>query len=299
MKIFLAGGTGFIGGHLLRGLAERGHEVTALLSPGARPHPIPGVDWLEGDWLKPEGWLHRLAGHTAAVHAVGLIRATASGSFEAVQAEVPGKFHRAAVRAGLQAFLQISALGAVDGAPTPFLRTKRAADASLEAAGLRYLILRPSLVFGPGDHSMAFFERLSRLPVAPLPEGGRMRVQPVHVAEMVRAAAEWLGSGRDGGTFDVGGGEALPFRDVLRHLGGGRLRGLTIPAWAMDLAAAGTDLLGRGPITRDELRMLRMGSVCDNGPFIRAFGFEPLPFSRALALRHRDRIPELPCPPSS
>ncbi|HEU4952488.1 MAG TPA: NAD(P)H-binding protein [Holophagaceae bacterium] len=285
MRVFLAGGTGFIGGHLLDGLAAGGHEVTALVRPGARPAPRPGVTWVEGLWLDPDSWRSHLAGHEAVVHAVGIIRATAGATFEAVQAEVPRRLHEAAARAGIRAFVQISALGAVDGAPTPFLRTKRAADASLEASGLRHLILRPSLVYGPGDHSMAFFERLARLPLTPLPDGGGMQVQPVHVADLVRAAMAWLPSGRPGGTFDVGGGEALSFREVLRRLRGRRLRGLPIPAWAMDLAAAATDLLGAGPITRDELRMLRLGSVCDNGPFLRAFGFEPRPFSRGLRSR--------------
>lgn len=113
-----------------------------------------------------------------------------------------------------------------------------------------------------------------------------MPIQPLHVQDLVRAALAWIEGDRPSGTFNLGGGEALAFREVLTRLRRRPLRPLTIPTWAMDLTARLTDLLGHGPITQDELRMLRRGSTCDNTPFIQAFGFEPLPFSRGLALRN-------------
>ncbi|MBS1767150.1 MAG: NAD(P)H-binding protein [Acidobacteria bacterium] len=287
MKIFLAGGTGFIGGHLLEGLLAQGHEVTALVRPSTVSRPArSGVTWLQGEWLTPQQWLPVIAGHQAVVHSVGLIRERGNATFDAVQTEVPIRLHAAALDLGVRTFVQISALGAQEGATTRFLRTKLAADQHLAQSGLRHLILRPSFVYGPGDHSMAFFERLAHLPVVPLPEGGWMRIQPLHVQDLVRATLAWTEGGQPSAAFDLGGAEALSFREVLERLRGKSLRSLAVPAWGMDLAAKSTDLLGGGPITRDELRMLRSGSTCDNGPFIQAFGFEPLPFSRGLALRN-------------
>jgi len=290
VKIFLAGGTGFIGGHLLEGFLAQGHEVTALVRPSTKlPAVRPGVTWLQGEWLAPEPWLPALEGHQAVVHTVGLIREHGNATFESVQTEVPTLLHAAARDLGVRDFLQISALGAEGGATTRFLRTKLAADQNLAQSGLRHLILRPSFVYGPGDHSMAFFERLAHLPVVPLPEGGRMRIQPLHVQDLVRAALAWTGGGQPSGTFDLGGGEALSFREVLSRLRGKPILSVTVPAWVMNGVAKSTDLLGRGPITGDELRMLRSGSTCDNSPFIQAFNFEPMPFSRGLALRHPSR----------
>lgn len=287
MKVFLAGGTGFIGSHLLEGLLARGHEVTALARPSRRPRfERPGLTWLIGEWLEPETWVHTLAGHQLVVHAVGLIRERGPATFEAVQTKVPIRLQEAAREWGVNAMVQISALGAEDDAPTRFLQTKRVADHNLEASGLRHLILRPSFVYGPGDHSMAFFDRLAHWPVVPLPEGGWMPIQPLHIQDLVRAALTWTERDQPSGSFDLGGGEALAFREVLARLLGRPIRSLSFPAWAMDVAAGLTDFLGSGPITRDELRMLRRGSACENAPFVRAFGFDPLPFSRGLALRN-------------
>lgn len=70
MRVFLAGATGFIGGHALRALLARGHEVTCLVRPGARlPRPL-GVRVVAGEWTAPDGWLGTVAGHDAVVNAV-------------------------------------------------------------------------------------------------------------------------------------------------------------------------------------------------------------------------------------
>ena len=70
----------------------------------------------------------------------------------------------------------MSAIGADEGAVSRFHHSKRAADRGLAALGVPYVVLRPSLVYGPGDHSMDFFARLVALPVTPVPGDGRYLV---------------------------------------------------------------------------------------------------------------------------
>jgi len=295
-RIFLAGATGFIGGHILRGLLRAGHAVTCLIWPGQaltptltqrerRALPLPlgeGLRMIEGQWTRPAEWVEAVAGHAAVVNAVGVIREGPGSTFAAVQTEAPGALFRAAARAGARQLVQISALGADAGVRTPFLLTKRAADELALGLGVPAVVLRPSVVYGPGDHSMAFFRRLAALPVTPVPGDGRYRLQPVHVDDLVRAVV--LACARPGrhGAFDLGGGTVLTFNALLhalaRHRGRRRARLLHVPWPLMRLVARLTDLAGRGPITTDELTMLRRGSVADNGPFVATFGFAPRPF---------------------
>ena len=71
MAIFLAGATGFIGGHILRTLSAQGYEVTCLVRPAShRPtaarqplEGLPGVRVVEGEWTRPESWLASVAGN--------------------------------------------------------------------------------------------------------------------------------------------------------------------------------------------------------------------------------------------
>lgn len=290
MRVFLAGATGFIGGHLLRELLARGHEVTCLVRPVARCAQRPGVRIIRGEWTAPEGWLGAVAGHEAVVNAVGIIRETPGASFAAVHTSAPLALFAEAARVGARKVVQVSALGADEGAISRFHRTKRAADRGLAALGVPYVILRPSLVYGPGDHSIGFFARLVALPMTPVPGDGRFLVQPIHVADLARAVATAVE--RDDlatATIDAGGGKALTFDAMLdalaRRRGKARARKLHIPWGVMGLVARATDLLGRGPITSEELGMLRRGNHADIAPFVAAFGFRPRGFAEGARER--------------
>ncbi len=301
MKVFLAGATGFIGGHALRALVARGHEVTCLVRP--RParqggghgsahasalSELAGVRVVEGLWTAPATWLQHVAGHDAALNAVGVIRETRGARFEAVHTVAPVALFEEAARAGARKVVQVSAMGADEGAVSRYHRSKRAADQRLAALGVPFVVLRPSVVYGPGDHSMTFFSRLAALPLTPVPGDGRYLLQPLHVDDLVRALV--LATERDslsGLTLDVGGGQALSFDELLtvlahrtwRHGRAHDARLLHVPWNLMRLVAATTDLLGgHGPITGEELGMLRRGNAGDNGPFVAQFGFTPRPF---------------------
>ncbi len=286
MRIFLTGATGFIGGHVLRALVERGHQVTCLARRrgvrGIEALALPSVRAVEGEFTRPETWLEHVQGHDAVVNAVGIIR-EAGADFEAVHTRAPVALFEEAKRAGVAKVVQISALGADERAASRYHLTKRAADRRLAELGVPYVVLRPSLVYGPQDHSMTFFLSLAAQPLTPVPGDGRYRLQPVHVEDLVRAVV--LAVERDdlrGLTVDVGGAAALSFDEILdvlaRRLGKRRARKLHVPWGLMKLTAAVTDAVGRGPITGEELDMLRRENFCDLGPFVERFGFRPASF---------------------
>lgn len=297
MNIFLSGASGFIGGHILSALSAQGERVTCLLRPAsaARSHieRLPGVRMVEGEWTEPANWLRELAGHQALVNAVGIIRETRGASFAQIHTITPITLFDAAVRVGVSRIVQISALGADEGATSPFHLSKRAADQFLLHLSTSSVILRPSLVYGPADHSMAFFSRLARLPLTPVPGDGCYRVQPLYVRDLARAVLIALQSPDfPTGPVDLGGGEVLTFNamlDLLARQQGNRrgARKVHIPWKAISLLALATELAGgHGPITRDELSMLRRENFTrQQARFSELFGFEPLPFRQGLVLR--------------
>jgi NADH dehydrogenase len=290
-RVFLTGATGFIGGHLLAKLAGRGHRVTCLVraaSPGRAA--LVGADRVVvAEWTAPATWSSAVAGHDAVVNAVGIIRERPGASFGAVHTVAPLALFGAAARGGMRKIVQISALGAEEAAVSRYHRSKRAADRALAELGVPYLVLRPSFVYGSGECSMRFFERLARLPITPVAGDGQYRVQPVAVEDLVRAIV--LAVERDDLrdlAVDLGGRAAVTFDallDLLARQGGkpGGARKLHLPWGLMQLIAGATDALGgRGPSTSEELGMLRRGSVADNGAFVERFGFEPIGLEEGL-----------------
>lgn len=299
MRILLAGGTGFIGGHILRVLLVAGHDVNVVarrLGP-----PLAGVTWVARDYARhhaPEDWAEAVRGVDAVVNAVGIIREAPGQTFEALHAQAPCALFEAAAAAGVRRLIQVSALGCDDAAPEPYFRTKRVTDRRVVALG--GVVLRPSFVWGAGDLSMRFFRQLAALPVVPVVGDGQYRVQPVHVADVARAVLVAVerpldaGAGRGGacdlgGAYDLGGAEVLTFDallDALRRRMGRSAPApkLHVPLGLMRVVARAGTAAGRGPITSDELAMLLRGSTCARAPFEADFGFTPRGFTDALAL---------------
>ena len=286
-RVFLAGATGFVGRHILGALLTRGHTVTCLVRPGSRR----SIDdayarTVEGHWIRPETWIHHVVGHEVVINAVGIIRERRGSTYVEVQTTTPIALVDAAKSGGVRKVIQVSALGADESARTAFHRTKRSADRYLASSGVPHLLLRPSFVYGPGDHSMSLFRRLASLPLTPIPGDGTYCVQPLHVDDLAHAVV--IAVERDDlrdMTIDLGGATILTFRELLDNLAGrsGEARGarfIQIPWPLMRVVATITDLLGgHGPMTSDELWMLRKGNVAGTNQFEARFGFAQRPFT--------------------
>jgi NADH dehydrogenase len=166
----------------------------------------------------------------------------------------------AARDAGVRRIVHVSVVNAAPDGPTPYVRAKGALEAIVRSSGLEWLIVRPTLTYGPGDiliNNLAW--ALRRLPVYGLPGLGHYTVQPVHVDDVARICAE-AASMDAGQTIDAAGPEILRYRDLVsmvREAIGSRSVVVPMPP-ALVLAAA--RLLG--PVvrdvvlTRDEVREL-------------------------------------------
>lgn len=295
MKIFVSGGTGFIGGHLIRSLLADGHEITALAhekSIGALS-PVPNqLHVIRGEWIRPADWLPNVRGHDAVINCVGIIRENKRGNFDVVHHRSAAALFDAAVNYGVGNVVQISSLGADQKAESRYHKTKKKADDHLSKLGVPYCVLRPSIVYGPGDHSMKLFLKLASLPVIPIPGDGKYLVQPVYVGDVVRAAVEALAKSPSK-AVDFGGKDQMQFQQMLGRLA--NHQGVRHPhfghiPWPLMQAASGlTDMTsGLGPISNEELNMLRRGNFCDNSEFVRTFGFEPVGLEEGLKLRNAE-----------
>jgi hypothetical protein len=140
---------------------------------------------------------------------------------------------------------------------------------------------------------MTFFETLVTPPITLVPGDGQYRLQPLYVDDLVRAIVRAVEDPelRDV-VLDVGGAEPITFDrllDTLAHrVGKDRARKIHVPWGTMQVVANLTDRLRFGPISSDELSMLRRGNWADIQPFVDRLGFTPLPFDTGLARKPRN-----------
>lgn len=189
-------------------------------------------------------------------------------------------------RSGIQRLVHISAIGADPVSPYPFLRSKGEGQRIIETSGIPHVVLRPSLLFGPGDD---FFQRLAfslRFPIVPVIGNGRARFQPLHVEDLAQCAGVALQ--RDdllGRAYDIGGPEIFTYdellTDTMAALGIAKPR-LHLPTALLKPAAFAMQLAMDDPlVTPQQLDLLGVDNVARPNEIGR-FGVRPQPLRGGL-----------------
>lgn len=293
MRVLLTGASGFIGRAVAAALARRGHDVVPVLRhPGAGEGAAVRADF--SDVPRREWWRERLAGIDAVVNAVGILREQPGQRFQALHAEAPAELFHACVAAGVPVVVQVSALGADDTARSAYHRTKKAADDVLRGLPLAGAIVQPSLVYGPGGTSAALFNRMAVAPLLPLPAGGRMQVQPVHVADVVEGIVRLVERPPPRiSTLVFAGPAPQPLREYLAELRAalgepGPLRVVPVP---VPLFRLGASIAGRLPgsmLDPETADMLLAGNATDDNGLPAVLGRTPRPVAQFIAPEHAE-----------
>src|SRR5262249_4525500 len=114
MRVFLTGGTGFVGKNMIPRLLSEGHGVRALLRarPGQGSFTEGDVQYVPGDVVSGNGLDAAMQGCDAVIHLVGIIVEKAGNTFESVHHVGTHKVVGAAKSSGVKRFIHMSALGA-------------------------------------------------------------------------------------------------------------------------------------------------------------------------------------------
>jgi dihydroflavonol-4-reductase len=200
--VAITGATGFIGRHVTTDLLSRGIVVRAVVRPGSS-HPVVEGAAIVRAALEPEPLRHAFAGADAVVHLAGVVTAVHERVFTAVNAEGTRAAAEAAAHAGAH-FVYVSSLAAAGSAPagaprseddppaprTPYGRSKLDGEQSvLSTPGLSWTILRPGVVYGPGDRAVLPFFKCAELGFLPFVGRSDAAYMFVHVSDVVRAIA--------------------------------------------------------------------------------------------------------------
>ena len=288
MKIFLAGGSGFVGRQLVDSLLQSGHSVRLLVHRQV-PAAVTGVEQVEGDAVRPEGLAAAVEGCDAVINLVGIIREFPGRgiTFDRLHVQATANLLVAAGSAGVRRYLQMSALGTRAGAVSRYHQTKFQAEELVRASGLATTIFRPSLIYGAGDAFITMLAGQIRLaPVIPVIGGGNYRLQPIHVDDVARCFVmaldmpETIGCG-----YDLCGCERFRYVDLLDTVAAamGRKAPLKIhvPLSLMKRIIPVMQHIPQFPITVDQLQMLLEESICGGG-WRETFPVEPRGFSDSI-----------------
>jgi uncharacterized protein YbjT (DUF2867 family) len=281
--VTIFGGSGFVGRHIVRTLANEGWRIrVAVRHPNTahflRPMGRVGqIQIVKTDVEKEADIANAINGADAVVNLVGTFK-----RFHQIHVGAAECIARLAKDAGISLLVHISAIGADKNGTARYYRSKADGEAKMRGAFPEATIVRPSVVFGPEDQFFHRFAALIRLLpfFFPLFGGGATRFQPVFVGDIARGVAAILDSAQtQGQTFEFAGPEIMTFRQVIEFVMRETHRKRTlisIPMAFTKLNGAILQILPNAPFTLDQARMLKTDNVLSGmHPGLADLGIQP------------------------
>ena len=271
-SVFVTGGAGFVGRGLLEALTRTGARVVALDRSGRLKDRAPsGCEVISGDLLEPARYRDALASCGTVVHLAASTGNASREQHHRVNAGGTTVLVEEAKRAGVTRFLFVSSVAVTfpDLAGYHYAQAKILAESAVRNSGLRFLIVRPTMILGSGAPILASLEKLAGLPIAMLPGSGRARVEPIHVDDVVSCLVTAVGTDAfNNQEIVLAGAERISMEALIRKLRAARrgtagpLVRIPLPFLQVPLKLAEAMGLGRLlPITAGQLSSFRYDGV--------------------------------------
>ncbi len=284
MKVFVTGGTGFTGSRLIPLLLKNGYQVRCLHRLTSDRSLLlrnqPEIEWVEGDLSDTQALTASMQGMDALVNIASL----GFGHADSII--------RAAKKAGIQRAIFISTTAIFTQLNAKSRTVRVAAELAIETSGLRYTILRPTMIYGSNrDRNMWRLIRFMRFaPVVPVFGNGKSLQQPIYVDDVAQAI---LGCLRSPTTtvcksYNIAGKHPLTYNQVIDTIA----RQMNKRVWKIHIPSKpAVSLLGffEGmripfPIKAEQVLRLNENKDFSYADAERDFGFSPRSFEEGIGM---------------
>jgi uncharacterized protein YbjT (DUF2867 family) len=205
VDVFITGGTGYVGRHLIPELLARGHRVRALARESSLARVPEGAEAVVGDALDADSVAAALRPDDTVVHLVGTPHPSPAKAkqFEEIDLASIRATVNAARRAGIGHLVYVSV-----AQPAPVMRAylwvRALGEAMIKEAGLTATILRPWYVLGPGHRWPMILLPVYKLAESfPSTRDSAERLGLVTIDQMVSALVHAVENPPDGGKIRI------------------------------------------------------------------------------------------------
>jgi uncharacterized protein YbjT (DUF2867 family) len=272
----VTGAFSYTGSGIARLLLSEGRRVRTLTGHPSRAGADPRVEVRALDFTDPDALARSLEGADCLYNTFWVRFNRGQISFEGA-IESSGILFRAAERAGVRRVVHVSVTHPDINSEFPYFRGKALVEQLLADTCSSWAVVRPTIIFGPGDilvNNVAWL--LRRSPVFAIAGDGVYRVRPVHVDDVAELCARLAAAG-DQQTVDAVGPDTFSFEDMVRQIRGAvgsRSRIVHVPPALARYAGSAIGLVVRDVLITDhELGGLMSEKAYSDGPTTGERGF--------------------------
>ena len=291
MRIFVTGGSGFVGHHLIQTLIDQGHTVRCLIRHvSAVPAASEYIETTIGDVTQPEGLEQAMSGCDAVIHLVGIIRAFPQRgiTFNKLHIEATRNIVAATEKSGIRRYLHMSANGASPQAHEKYALTKWHAEELVRQSQLDWTIFRPSLIYGQdGEFTQLLYRQVRYFPIVPIIGDGHYQLTPVAVRDVALGFAKALSCQQASKQiFHCCGPDTCSYNELIdlvaEAMGKRAPAKLHHPLSIMYPLTRLFEGLSFFPVTCDQISMLTQGNVCDCEHWASTLQITPTPLAEGI-----------------
>ncbi len=287
MKVLVTGATGFTGSRVVPLLLQSGYQVRCLTRATSDRAPLSAltVEWVTGDLSNPESLTSAMRGMDALVN----IASFGFGHADSIL--------RSAKEAGVKRGIFISTTAIFTQLNAGSKSVRLAAEEAIQASGLDYTILRPTMIYGSErDRNMWRLIRLLRItPIMPIFGDGESSQQPIFVDDVAQAVLLALQNDITiGKSYNIAGKDPLTYNQVIDTVAsalGKRVWKLHLPYMPIVRALQFTERMKiRLPIKAEQVLRLNENKAFSYEEAQKDFGFSPRSFDEGIGVEIKSTV---------
>ncbi|MCK9614363.1 MAG: NAD-dependent epimerase/dehydratase family protein [Candidatus Omnitrophica bacterium] len=286
--LLVTGASGFVGRHLLEKLIKKGVKVRCLVRNRNKVNLTnPNLEIIEGDILDQHIIDKATENIDLVIHLAAVIKSSNPERIREVNIGGTTKIISACRKNKVKKIIHISSLDAALGITNLYGTTKKISEEIVKKSDIKYIILRPSLIYGEGSKDITALARIvKKYPIIPIIGNGKL--QPLYIDDFCELIVKMIDGDVQDKVYFVGGKEQLTLgqlADKIAALNGKKIIKIYIPLEIFWLPLKIFNIFSRNSqLSYDSLKLLKFNKICDIGEAKRDFNFTPMSIDEGLRL---------------